>query len=58
MDWDADVVAAMDEDFDYDNPQNALEDDFIYRATADCDSRGVDNGCEKNKYIYTLVVIA
>ncbi len=28
-DLDPDIVAALDDDFDYDNPDNQLEDDFI-----------------------------
>ena len=32
LDLDPDVVAAMDEDFDFDNPDNELEDDFITLA--------------------------
>jgi len=31
--WDPDVVAALDEDFDYDNPDNLLEDDFVLKAS-------------------------
>uniref|UniRef100_A0A182MYD7 Protein LTV1 homolog n=1 Tax=Anopheles dirus TaxID=7168 RepID=A0A182MYD7_9DIPT len=31
-DWDPDVVAALDEDFDFDNPDNALEDNFMQLA--------------------------
>lgn len=31
-DWDPDVVAAMDEDFDFDDPENQLEDDFVVQA--------------------------
>lgn len=31
-DWDPDVVAAMDEDFDFDDPENQLEDDFMIQA--------------------------
>ncbi|CAH1255161.1 Hypp1469 [Branchiostoma lanceolatum] len=34
LDWDPDIVAALDEDFNYDDPNNALEDDFIAMATA------------------------
>ena len=30
--WDPDVVAALDEDFDFENPDNQLEDDFIEKA--------------------------
>lgn len=32
LDWDPDVVAAMDEDFDFDDPDNELEDDFMALA--------------------------
>jgi protein LTV1 len=31
-DWDPDIVAAMDEDFDFEDPDNQLEDDFIQQA--------------------------
>ena len=34
LDWDPDIVAALDDDFDYDNPDNQLEDDFIANANA------------------------
>lgn len=29
---DPDIVAALDEDFDFDDPENILEDDFIIKA--------------------------
>ena len=32
LDLDPDIVAAMDEDFDYDNPDNQLDDDFYQLA--------------------------
>lgn len=32
LDWDPDVVAALDEDFDFDDPDNQLEDDFVLKA--------------------------
>ncbi|XP_062980654.1 protein LTV1 homolog [Elgaria multicarinata webbii] len=32
LDFDPDIVAALDDDFDFDNPNNLLEDDFILRA--------------------------
>lgn len=35
LDYDPDIVAAMDEDFDYDNPDNVLEDNFFELANAD-----------------------
>lgn len=34
LDVDPDVFAAMDDDFDYDNPENELEDNFIELANA------------------------
>nr|KAF6462331.1 hypothetical protein HJG59_011362 [Molossus molossus] len=32
LDFDPDIVAALDDDFDFDNPANLLEDDFIFQA--------------------------
>ncbi|XP_062304171.1 protein LTV1 homolog [Osmerus eperlanus] len=32
LDMDPDIVAALDEDFDYDDPDNQLDDDFIIKA--------------------------
>ena len=29
MDWDPDIVAGLDVDFDYDDPDNILQDDFV-----------------------------
>lgn len=29
---DPDIVAALDEDFDFDDPENVLEDDFVVKA--------------------------
>lgn len=38
LDLDPDIVAAMDDDFDYDNPENQLEDNFMELAnTNNCD---------------------
>lgn len=34
LDLDPDIVAAMDDDFDYDNPENQLEDNFMELANA------------------------
>ena len=31
-DWDPDIVAALDDDFDYDNPDNILDDHFMTLA--------------------------
>lgn len=35
VDWDPDIVAALDEDFNFDDPENILEDDFVIEANAD-----------------------
>ncbi|XP_067398460.1 protein LTV1 homolog [Emydura macquarii macquarii] len=32
LDFDPDVVAALDDDFDFNNPDNLLEDDFVRKA--------------------------
>ena len=32
LDMDPDIVAALDEDFDFDDPDNQLDDDFIIKA--------------------------
>lgn len=32
LDLDPDIVAAMDDDFDFENPNNELEDDFMLLA--------------------------
>uniref|UniRef100_A0A8D8LRU0 Protein LTV1 homolog n=1 Tax=Cacopsylla melanoneura TaxID=428564 RepID=A0A8D8LRU0_9HEMI len=32
LDLDPDIVAAMDEDFDFDDPDNRLDDDFVMKA--------------------------
>lgn len=34
LDMDPDIVAALDEDFDYDDPNNVLDDDFIIKANS------------------------
>lgn len=31
-DWDPDIVAALDDDFDFENPQNELDDNFMEMA--------------------------
>ncbi|XP_067633639.1 protein LTV1 homolog [Eurosta solidaginis] len=42
-DWDPDVVAALDEDSDFDNEENLLEDDFVMKAMADESDTDGDN---------------
>lgn len=34
LDMDPDIVAALDDDFDYDDPENVLDDDFVVQATS------------------------
>jgi hypothetical protein len=33
-DWDPDIVAALDDDFNMDDPSNMLDDDFVMKANA------------------------
>lgn len=53
-DWDPDVVAALDDDFDFDNEENQLEDDFVLKAMGgedDDDDEGSyddDGECEED----------
>lgn len=44
-DWDPDIVAALDDDFDFDNPDNALDDNFMEMAagTEDLNEEDEDN---------------
>ncbi|KAL3172776.1 hypothetical protein MRX96_038963 [Rhipicephalus microplus] len=41
-DWDPDVVAALDDDFDFEDDENILEDDFIQLAEGPVDATDVD----------------
>ena len=45
LDWDPDIVAGLDDDFDFDDPENELEDDFMSKANADTLSK--DGGSEQ-----------
>ncbi|KAL4705462.1 hypothetical protein ACJJTC_007034 [Scirpophaga incertulas] len=50
---DPEVVAAMDEDFDFDDPENQLEDNFIELAMAegaDEDDSGNEEACSDDEY--------
>lgn len=42
LDFDPDIVAALDDDFDFDNPDNLLEDDFILQANKPTEEEGTD----------------
>ncbi|KAL6268759.1 hypothetical protein P5V15_001884 [Pogonomyrmex californicus] len=53
LDLDPDVVAAMDDDFDYDDPENQLEDNFIELANAGS-SDNEDNEDSDREYEYEL----
>ncbi|XP_054288619.1 protein LTV1 homolog [Macrosteles quadrilineatus] len=50
LDLDPDIVAAMDEDFDFEDPENQLEDDFILKANASGDEYSEDEG-DDDEYI-------
>lgn len=42
LDLDPDIVAALDDDFDFDDPDNLLEDDFILQANKSTGEEGMD----------------
>lgn len=43
LDWDPDIVEALDEDFDFDDPDNQLDDDFIEKAMEGTDGEDADD---------------
>merc|ERR1719322_1989895 len=43
---DPDIVAALDEDFDFDDPDNCLEDDFIVNAMEEGEGGDSDDDWE------------
>ncbi|KAK1886163.1 Protein LTV1 like [Dissostichus eleginoides] len=49
LDLDPDIVAALDEDFDYDDPENQLDDDFIMKANVMCGAMEVEGGDEEDE---------
>ena len=44
FDWDPDIVAALDDDFDYEDPDNELEDNFMELANPN-----FSEDCENNE---------
>lgn len=51
LDLDPDIVAAMDDDFNYDDPDNELEDNFMKLANVEGEERsdfGSDFGSDEN----------
>lgn len=42
LDFDPDIVAALDDDFDFDDPENLLEDDFILQANKPTGGEEID----------------
>ncbi|XP_063739221.1 protein LTV1 homolog [Eleginops maclovinus] len=48
LDMDPDIVAALDEDFDYEDPDNLLDDDFIMKANVMCGAMEVEGGDEED----------
>ena len=47
VDWDPDIVAALDDDVDFDDPDNELDDDFVIKAMGGDD--GEDDGNEEEE---------
>lgn len=48
LDMDPDIVAALDEDFDFDDPDNILEDDFIMKANTAGGAPGMGEGDDED----------
>ncbi|XP_069463718.1 protein LTV1 homolog [Ambystoma mexicanum] len=44
LDLDPDIVAALDDDFDFDDPDNQLEDDFVIQASDLVEGEQVESG--------------
>ncbi|XP_026166161.1 protein LTV1 homolog [Mastacembelus armatus] len=44
LDMDPDIVAALDEDFDYEDPDNILDDDFVVKANSASRAEEMENG--------------
>ncbi|XP_044279231.1 protein LTV1 homolog isoform X1 [Varanus komodoensis] len=49
LDFDPDIVAALDEDFDFDNPDNLLEDDFILKANQSGSTKEEKEACGESE---------
>ncbi|XP_025414210.1 protein LTV1 homolog [Sipha flava] len=55
LDLDPDIVAAMDDDFDFENPENELEDDFVVianQAGSDDESNELEDVIEECDHQY------
>ncbi|KAK9540818.1 hypothetical protein VZT92_003244 [Zoarces viviparus] len=53
LDLDPDIVAALDEDFDFDDPDNLLDDDFIVKAntaSGAVDTKGDDDDDDDDEW--------
>ncbi|XP_073527465.1 protein LTV1 homolog [Phyllobates terribilis] len=50
LDLDPDIVAALDDDFDFDNPENQLDDDFILQANDTATTVGNECGADDNEW--------
>ena len=48
-DWDPDIVEGLDEDFDFKNPDNVLDDDFMLKANAPGEG-SMEYGDENDEY--------
>ncbi|XP_048051960.1 protein LTV1 homolog isoform X2 [Megalobrama amblycephala] len=50
LDMDPDIVAALDEDFDFDDPENMLEDDFVIKANDVVGDTGNDDDDDDDEW--------
>ena len=60
LDWDPDIVAGLDEDFNYDDPDNQLDDNFMDMANEEmeegqeCEKQG---SLERWVYYYRAIIV-
>lgn len=50
LDWDPDIVAALDDDFDFENPDNQLDDNFMDQAFGEAGEPDLVEGDEDDDY--------
>lgn len=57
LDLDPDVIAAMDDDFDYNDPENQLEDNFIELANVGSSDDDDDDDCDREYGKFRIEII-
>ena len=49
LDWDPDIVEGLDDDFNFSDPENILDDDFVVKANSKSETGGDGGGDDENK---------